>query len=415
MKTTFLVSFIALIAVMSLVSVLAVDTLGVTINEVKLNGIDITSQSNIVAGEAGEVVPVTIYFTADENASDVEISAWIQGHRSDAAEESFRDLIEDKDYIGRLSLKLPTDIDPEEDLTLYIRIESDAGNWEESYTVGMQRKPYSADILFVEVDNTLEAGSSIPVDVVVKNVGRHDLDDLVVSVSIAELGISKRAYFGDLTPTDDECEIDNEQELLECLLDNDDDAEDATERTIYLSIPANVKAGIYELTVEVANSDVKGIVKKNVAIVGTEVSSNVLVPVASKEVAAGQTATYDLIITNPGNKLGVYEIIPETVEGLVVTVSEPIVTVGAGESKTVQVKVTAGNKQGTYAFSLNVNSDGALVKRVTLAANVTGKALTSNVTVLTIVLAIVFVVLLIVLIVLLTRRPAKEELEESYY
>lgn len=410
MKTEILVSLIAVLAVMSLVAVSASDSLSIGSYEVKLNGIAIDPGVASVAGEAGEVVPVSIQFTADENASDVQVSAWIQGRRSDAVESDFRDLISGKDYVARLSLTLPTDIDPEEDLTLFVRIESDEGTWEREYTVSMQRQSYNADILFVESDNIVDAGSSMPVDVVIKNLGRHDLEDLVVAVSVPELGISKRAYFGDLTPTD------------VCSEDNNDncDNQDAVEGKIYLNVPANVKAGTYTLVVEAHTSKIKSAVKKTILIVGSEQASDVLVPVMSKELKAGETATYKLIIVNSGSKLGVYEIIPETVEGVVVTATEPIVTVSAGESKVVDVEVKAGDKQGTYSFALNVNSDNQLVKRVTLSANVgakgTGKVLSSNITVLTIILAIIFVVLLVVLVVLLTRKPSKtEELEESYY
>ena len=402
MKTILLVSLITFFVALSLVSVSAVNSLDLTVHEVKLNGIDITSGSNFVAGEAGETVPVSIYFTADENASDVQISAWMQGHRSDAASVDFRDLIDEKDYIGRLSLILPTDIDPQEDMALYVRIETDSGNWEESYTVAMQRQPYNADILLAEVDSTVEAGTSIPVDIVIKNMGMHDLEDTLVTVSIPELGISRKAYFGDLVPKD--------------TCDHDCNKEDATERQIFLGIPANAKAGIYELDVVVATSKTVSVLKKNILIIGSEQTSDVIAPVTSKTIASGETATYDLVITNPGNKLGVYEIVPETAEGVIVTVSQPVVTVRAGDSQTVQVQVQAGSKEGTYSFALDVNSDDKLVKRVLLTANVTGKTLASNVTILTIVLAIIFVVLLIVLIVLLTRKPMRqEELEESYY
>ena len=417
MKSIYVVSLITFVALMCLVNagIVAANNL-VTIHEVRLNGINITSGSNIVAGESGEVVPISIYFTANENASEVEISAWIQGHRDEAVEKDFKDLIEGKDYIGRLSLKLPEDIDPEEELTLYVRIETDAGNWEESYTVGMQRKPYEAAVLFVSVDKTIEAGRSVPVDVVIKNLGRHDLDDLIVRVGIPELGISKSAYFGDLTPTD-KCTIELQLTNSTVVLEGEDcdDNEDARERRIYLDIPENVDAGVYELVVEAYNSKTSESVKENVAIVGTETASNVLIPVSTKEVETGKTTTYDLIIVNPTSKIGVYEIIPETVEGVIVTVPQPIVTVTAGGSKTVQVRVTAGSKEGTYPFSLDINSNNQLIKKVTLTANVTEKVFASNVTILTIVLAIIFVVLLIVLIVLLTRKPRTEEPEESYY
>jgi hypothetical protein len=123
------------------------------------------------------------------------------------------------------------------------------------------------------------------------------------------------------------------------------------------------------------------------------------------------------VIVNSGNRIAVFEIVPETTQNLAVSADESIVTVPAGSSKVVRITAKANDVIGTVNFGVNINSEGQLVKRVNLAANVTkGKAITSNVVALTIVLAVIFVVLLIVLIVLLTRKPAKtEEFGESYY
>jgi hypothetical protein len=402
MKAIFLVSLMTiftLLTALAAIPFVAADDLNIAIHKVEANGIDITS-GNVIAGEAGETVPVKIYFTAEENASEVEVSAWMQGHRDKAVEEDFRDLIETHDYIARLSLKLPTDIDPEENLILYVRIESDEGNWEESYTIGMQREPYRPGILFVEVDRKVEAGSSATVDVVVKNLGRHELEDLVVEISLPELGVNKRAYFGDLTP-----------------LDNwkDDDDEDVAERRVYLKIPADAESGIYELVVEAYNPDSRDVVTKNIEVTGAEEASSIVVPVTSKEIAVGQVESYDLVIVNSGNKVGVYEVIPEAVEGITISAKEPVITVPAGSSRVVRIEVR-GVEEGTHSFSVNVNSKNKLVDKVTLTSVVAGKALRGNIVILTVVLAIVFIVLLIVLIVLLTRKPTKpEELEESYY
>ena len=403
MSKAILVSLMTVLTLILVTSVLAADTLSVSVNKVEFDGVDISSGT--ISVQAGAVIPVDIYFSANENANDVQVSTWIQGERSQAAEKDFADLIDGRSYHARLALKVPSDVDPEEDLTLYVRIESDSGDREDSYTVTIERESYKADFLLVEVDNVVQAGSSIPVDIVVKNLGRHELEDLIVSVSMPELGVSKKAYFGDLTPLDNKDEEGSE----------DEDAVDTLDKKMYIEIPADSKAGVYELIVEAFNSDVREAVKTNIAVAGTEVASNVLVPVTSKELKVGETGTYSLIIVNSGSKLGVYEIIPETVDGVMVTVKEPIVTVAAGSSNTVDVDVKA-LKEGTFSFGLNVNSDNQLVKRVTLTSVVGEKALTSNITILTIVLAIVFVVLLIVLIVLLTRKPMKsEELEESYY
>lgn len=398
MKGAFLVSLLVLaIALTGFVS--ATDSLTLTGTSVEVDRIQLP---NTISIESGETVPVDFYFTAGESASDVQVSTWVQGERSNGIETNFADLIDGKTYHAKLSLKLPSNIDPEEDFELFVRIETDAGNWEHSYTITVQRQPYNADILFVEADSSVRAGSTLPVDVVVKNKGRHDLEDLIVSVAIPELGVSKRAYFADLTPTD------------EC--DDNCDKVDAAEGTINLRIPANTATGVYQLEVSAYTADTTSNFKKAVSIVGAEEESNVLVSEKNKEVATGEIGTYDLVIVNSGSKIGVYEIAPETAEGLIVTVDKSLVTVPAGSSETVRVSAS-GNKEGTYSFAVNVNSGNELVKRVVLSEVIKGKALatTSNITILTVILAIVFVVLLIVLIVLLTRKPKEEGLEESYY
>ncbi|MFH1431398.1 MAG: hypothetical protein ABIG37_02940, partial [Nanoarchaeota archaeon] len=356
---------------------------------------------NVISAEAGETIPVRVYFTAEENANEVEVSAWIQGHKSDTAEKNFYDLVEFQDYNARLSLKLPSDVDPSEELTLYIRMEADTGNWEEAYTIGMQRQPHKVDILFAEFDYKVSSGALVPVDVVLKNLGRHELDDLIVSVSIPELSIKKSAYFGDLIPLDD--------------CDDDCDKEDAVENRIYIRIPSNAQAGIYDLKVEAYNSDSKGSLTKSIMVIGTEQESNVVAPVISKEIGLGNTVTYNLVIVNPGNKIGVYEITVETTEGVFVKAKESMVTIQAGSSKIVELDVK-GLKEGSHNFLVDVKSGEQLINRVTLNAVVTEKAFVGSGAVLTIVLVIVFLVLLAVLIVLVTKKPeSTEELEESYY
>jgi hypothetical protein len=199
---------------------------------------------------------------------------------------------------------------------------------------------------------------------------------------------------------------------------DDSDKQDSAERTVYLQIPSDAKAGVYNLEVEASNADTTATAVKSVAIAGSEQKSEVLTAVTSKEIASGDTVTYDLVLINSGDKIAVYDIVPEDAQNLIVNVDEPIVTVPADSSKTVKVSVKAGDVMGTFNFAVNVNQDDKLVKRENFSAVVTKKGFTSNnnVIVLTVILAIIFVVLLIVLIVLLTRKPVKtEEFGESYY
>ncbi len=405
----FLIAIVGVLALVSSVSA-ATDNLDVELHEVYFDGIQINLESNIVSVEAGQTIPVRIYFTANEDAEEVQVSAWLQGERSNAVEQNFADLIIGSDYNARLSLVVPSDIDKtDKELTLYVRIESDSGNKEEAYTVRLQRAPYQADVLFIDVDSNVKAGSTIPVDIVISNMGRHELDNVIVALRMPSLGIQKQAYFGDLSPTDNSDEDGNE----------DDDATDAVERRMFLSIPANVQPGIYALEVEAYNSDTSASITKNIAISNSEIESRILTSVTSQEIARGGSATYDLIVVNSGSNIGVYEIAPETTTNLVVSVDQPILTVAAGSSKVVKVNVQAGDSTGTYPFTIDVTSDGQIVDKVSLSANVVSKTAvvgSNNVVILTVVLAVVFIVLLIVLIVLLSRKPEKtEEFGESYY
>jgi uncharacterized membrane protein len=242
----------------------------------------------------------------------------------------------------------------------------------------------------------------LSIDVVLKNIGRHELEDMFVVARISALGVEKKVYFSDIVPQDKE---------------NDDDEEDAAERVISLRIPDDAKAGTYNVDITAENDEVSESVKKSVTVAGLEDKSDVLVAATSKNVAAGEEATYDLVIVNAGSKMKVYTLSVEDTKGLLVTVSEPIVTVAGDSSRVVKVAVKAasGAEAGTYTFTVSVNSGETLVKKVNFSANVEGKAIASNpVVILTIVLVIVFVVLLIVLIVLLTKeKPA--ETAESYY
>lgn len=400
---TILVFLMTVFAALTIAAFASARDLGVSNVRVSINGVDTINSSDVISGQAGDTIPLKVVFTADENASDVKVKADISGSRDDIQAETGRfDMIEGNTYSKLLSLTLPTDIDPSQALTLTIEIQSlNMGKFEQDFPITAQRESYKLNVLDVETAQEVTAGSNLAVNVVLRNSGSHRLDDNFVTVSIPALNIEKRAYFSDLTPTD----VANP------------DISDATERTMFLQIPSDAKAGVYTLEVDASNADADTKATQSIAVTGNGQTSQVLSAATSKDIAAGQTATYDLVIINSGDKLGVYNIVPENAQNLVVSVDEPIVTVPADSSKTVTVRATAGDVMGTFNFAVNVNSQDQLVQRATFTANVSkAAAISNNVMVLTVILAIIFVVLLIVLIVLLTRKPAKtEEFGESYY
>jgi len=122
-----------------------------------------------------------------------------------------------------------------------------------------------------------------------------------------------------------------------------------------------------------------------------------------------------LLIVNPTNQVVVYRLVPETTGAVSVSVSESVVAVPAGSSKTVLVDATS-NVAGTQTYAVNIfSADGSLLERVEFTTTGNGGA-ASPIVVLTVILAIIFVVLLVVLIVLIGKKPEKsEEFGESYY
>ena len=355
--------------------------------------------SNTMVGDVDDVVPVRVTFDSITDEEDVKVKVYMEGHRDDVSVSTNRfDIEDDVTYTKLLSLKLPSDSDDlSEEYTLYVEVVSKDDKTEKKYTISMQRESYTFEVLSVDYSSNILAGEVFPVSVVVKNTGYNRMDDTYVLVSIPALGISSRGYVGDIIPVED--------------YDEYEDEEDSMSKTVYLKVPANVEAGVYELEIEAYNNDAEVSVKKLVSI-GSSVSGMILAAVKNQDLNAGETVTYDLIIVNSADDVKVFNL--NAISGDALKVSVPsVITVGPDDSKTVSVEVKADSDAaiGTYTFSVDVNG-----KQIVFGANVVGTSVSTSVVALTVILVIIFVVLLVVLVVLLTRKekPA-EEVETSYY
>ena len=414
----FLVAFFAL-AVFSFANVSAFGS----ITDLEVKGVDVLGTTTPVSVSAGETFPVRITFEAMDNAEDVRVKAWISGEKE--FEGELRDLIVHSGDIHSwiVSIQVPSDLDElRETLELNVVVENRNDGIAEvngikadiPVLLTLQRESYVVGILDVDMPNEMAAGEILPIDVVLKNLGAQFADDTFVRVSIEALGVQDRAFFGDLSPTDEPFSKDpffsgsGEDRL---------DKEDAGERRLFLRIPSNVQAGIYVVEIEAFNKDTSTTLTRKIAIKGVEDNTMVIAPIHGKSFAVGEKKDYSLTIVNAGNKIGVFELVVESPTGLSIGVSDPIVAVPAGSSMTVRLQAEA-DEAGQHAFAVNVHSNGELVKRESFTANVEGSAVNagSPTVLLTVVLAIIFIVLLIVLIVLLTRRTERpEETGEGYY
>jgi preprotein translocase subunit SecG len=412
----FLVTALAL-----LVSVTAVSAFG-DITEVEVNNIDALGTTIDFANFAGQRIPVTVVFKADNGvdpnvnnervAEDARVTVWISGERRDAVESDRFDVFEGRTYTRTVFIDMPFDLDDELEesrkLQVVVESEKDGTADEEKIDFTVQRESYFIEILSVDMNKNANAGESLAVDVVVKNRGSQFAEDTFVRVNIPTLGVEDRVYFGDLAPTDR----------------SDPDKEDAVERRVYLKIPQNAKPGLHTVEIEAFNKDSITRTEKRVLVgEGSKEDTIVVAPVTSKQLGAGETGTYSMTIVNKGNNVRIYDLGVESPNRLKVDLEETIVVVPAGTSRTVNFKAMS-TTEGSYTFVVNVNSDGQLVNSKVFSANVDGVGVKTsdngagNATVLlTVILAIVFIVLLVVLIVLLTRKPTEksEEFGESYY
>ncbi len=365
----------------------------------EVNGVDADYASVV----AGQTVPIVVSFTAEESDTHVTIKAEIKGDKIDVeTETSPFDIEENKTYRKVLSLKIPYELEDElsQDLTLNIEIDGEKYFSDEEYTLRVQRPSYNVGFMSVSFNPVVDAGELFPVSIVLKNIGYNDLDDLYVNVEIPALGVKKTAYFGDI--------VANEWNY------SDDDDTDTVSGTFYLEVPYEVQPGTYNLEVTATNDDLT-LTRVEQIVVENEFYNNVIVTDFRKTVMVGEEAEYELLIVNPTNKLKVYRIVTESTSDVASSVTESVVAVPAGLSKSVKV-IAKANSEGEHEFDVSVFSGEELLSTITFNVNAQANTLANPVVVLTIVLAIVFLVLLGVLVVLITKKPKKtEEYEESYY
>ncbi len=229
---------------------LDIQSLDVTVNDV----------AGSVVASPGETIDIEIVFVSNEDIEDAKVRVWISGYKDDIEASTSRfDVIADKTYKKTLALTIPdvNDIeDLDEDLSLHVEIADSNDDYEldPEYEVTVEKESYTLDLLSVEAPAKASAGDVIAIDVVLKNIGRKNLEDSFVVAKIADLGIYKKVYFGDIAPEDN--------------YDDDDDAEDAVNQRVYLVIPSDAKSGEYELQVKAFNYDSDAEVVKSITISG---------------------------------------------------------------------------------------------------------------------------------------------------
>lgn len=398
-----LVSFVMLFSVLFLAVAVNAAAIG-TISNVEVDGLNVNSNPAIVVGNS---VNVRVDFNSLVNASDVTVEVKIEGNKKDVEAQTRNfDVETGKEYSRTLKLDVPFDLKDELSGTVDLTVEVSGDGFKTTsvYTLSVQRESFNANILSVSVPQNIKAGENFPVDIVIKNIGYNNLDDLFVTAKISVLGIERTAFFGDLVALEcDKSLTSVENYGVDVARKCNEDNSDTLTGRIFLQAPYDAKSGSYALSVSTENEDTMSS-KTTQIVIGNDFSSGTFLVSGSQ-----------LLVVNPTNEVVVYRLVPASTNGVSVSLSENLIAVPAGSSKAVTVNAVSSAAE-TQIYSVNVfSADGKLVEVVNFSTTTQGKSISSPVVVLTVILAIIFVILLVVLIVLIGKKPEKEEFGESYY
>jgi len=383
-----LVSFLAIATLLFLATSVSAATLPPLTEgdiDVEINGIDVEPipPESGISVVAGDEITVKVTFTvADLNIEgngdatpDRSELIRIKAKLGDANVKTAYFTVEGGMVVSKtFTLVVPNELEDElsDDMTLSLEIGNSDFKSESDIILRVQRESFQVAVNSVIMSSSLTAGETSLVEVVLENTGYNNLEDLYVTVRIAELGVEKTAYFGDLG--------------LELGGDNEDSVK------VYLEVPYSVASGIYTLEVEVANEDFSEVVERQVSV--TNGFPEVVLKTGS-----------NLLVLNPTNSLKVYKIVYPS--------EELTIAVEAGSSKLLPVEFP---EEEEYNFDVFVFDGEELAGTVNFTGVSESEGMSSPVFVLTLILAVIFVVLLVVMIVLITKKPEKaEEFGESYY
>ncbi|MEK7529451.1 MAG: hypothetical protein AAB570_00860, partial [Patescibacteria group bacterium] len=254
-------------------------------------------------------------------------------------------------YKKTLSLEIPEDLDvSNNEYTLHVEVYDSENKESKTYTLYFEQERHDLsieDILFSA--NSVAPGDYFGVKVRLENQGEKDEEDIKITVSIPELGISNRVYMDELVSGDQ------------------DDASSA-----YLVIPTDA-SGEYEVFVEVSyNNDYSTVSERGYISVEGEMvyDENTFVSISSiTDLVVGEESSYKVQVSNLGENAKIFYL---DVDGLDAEYIERM-TVPAGSSGEFTFTLYPEEEGTEYVF-VEVSSDEGIVTQELFTVDVTEKS-----------------------------------------
>ncbi|MBS3127235.1 hypothetical protein J4228_03655 [Candidatus Woesearchaeota archaeon] len=405
--------FVISLLTFSMVS--ALSSTEVSWGTIKVNG-DEVGDTEMLAVEEGQTLSIKVGLKAAADVKDLEVEAEISGYEYADYEDledstPLFDVSANTTKYVDLSVKLPKDLEKNE-YWLRLRVMTKNGAaLTKDVKLAVEPTRHGVDIADVVLSPgmTVKAGRYVLASVLLENYGDKDEKDVKVTVAVPELGVSAVEYV-------DVMETDN----------HNVEREDVPE--MFLSIPATAAEGDYQLKATATYDDLRETVTKTYTlhVVPNELfqKSDKLVLAVGPEtqtVAAGKTAVYGIALANEGVSSKAYTLEVVTGDWATASLSDVLVVLEPGKTKTVTVDVTpaADAPAGEHTVSVAVKSGSETLETVALKASVVPGQANSNLSLrngLEIALIVLVVLLVVIgLIIGFSRLRKDDEGEEQTY
>ncbi len=238
MSATKWTGIVAILAITILSLTATVTALPVWMDRVEVNDNQIfVDDINRIALERDNAIDIEVRMMSFEDLEDVELEAFVSGYEYNSYDNSrmsdstsLFDMEANVTYVKKLSITLQGDMD-QDDYKLRL-IATDRNGYEtvENYNLKIEGSRHLIKIADVTLsEDIVKQGNALLTSVRIENVGQRTEDDVKVTVSVPEFGISATDYI-------DEIKVDKQKNSEE----------------LYLRIPKCAEPGRYVLEVEVA-------------------------------------------------------------------------------------------------------------------------------------------------------------------
>ena len=348
--------------------------------EIEVDGVNVLGTNQNIHVERSSTVEVRSEFVSNIDSDRVRVKIWIGGFEfGDVSDRTGIFTVEPGlVYSKTLRLEIPEDIDLDsEDFRLHVEIfDNDGVSRQETFKLGIRKERHSMnirDVIFFP-SNTVEAGRSLRAEVRVENLGERKEEDVLVKVSIPELGTSAKAFIDELVPDEENV--------------NDDDEETSGSAELVLLIPKDAKTGEYTVEVEVEFNRGHDVIndKRKILVEGVKgagvispAEAIVSVDMTAQNIAQGSEIPYKIMLANLGDTRIVYSIDATGTAGWGTSrTSAAFVSVDSNQAGEIVLFVRANDDavEGPKAFTVKILANGEEVKQLNLNANVTPKGVT---------------------------------------